>query len=597
MLAPLLAYAADDAATTTLARDGGDAFVSLSLRPFVVAALAQQDAERPLLVVAGDDRQARDLAADLRTWLSPRQVRFYPSRGVAYESHLAPPPHLVGLRVAALDALVSERAAGTPAPVVVVSAVALSEKVPDPALRPRGFVLEVGELMDLDETAQDLVAAGYERVDQVEDRGQFAIRGGLLDLYPATEDRAVRVDLFGDEVESLRWFSTFTQRSLGDAERIEVSPAAELAPEHRELAEIAALGNEDERPDIAELLPVGDFHAMLDLVPDAAVLIAAEEEIAPALSDHWTDVCTAFHAEDAHDLYVAPDAVHAALAQRGRIRLTSIDGDQAHRVPRPERRRRRARRQGGRAGAGEARARRLPHGRRLRPQRRGRARRLQPRPHEGPLGRRRRAARRGPRLRRGAPARRLRRARLQTRGDPRAPALPPPPGALRRPRLGRLAARRAALLHRPAHRRHRRPRGPRPRPLRRLRHEDRRRRHARLPGARVRRQRQGLHAGRPVREDLALRRRRRRPPAALQARRQTLGHAQVARPQSGAGDGRRAAQPVRRAQAPRGPPLPARHRLDARLRGRLAVPRDARPARGDRAGQGRHGVRRGRWTA
>jgi transcription-repair coupling factor (superfamily II helicase) len=329
MLAPLLAYAADDAATTTLSRDGGRAFVSQSLRPFVVAALAQRDLTRPLLVVAGDDRQARDLAADLRTWLKPRQVRFYPSRGVAYESHLAPPPHLVGLRVAALDALLSERAAEETAPVVVVSAVALSEKVPDPALRPHGFTLAVGELLDLDEAAEDLAAAGYERVDQVEDRGQFAIRGGLLDLYPATEDRAVRVDLFGDEIESLRWFSTFTQRSLGDAEQIEVSPAAELAAEHRELAEIAALEDPDKRPDIAELLPVGDFHAMLDLVPDAAVLIAAEEEITPALTDHWSDVCTAFHAEDAHDLYVAPDAVEATLATRARIRLSSIDGDQA----------------------------------------------------------------------------------------------------------------------------------------------------------------------------------------------------------------------------------------------------------------------------
>ena len=79
--------------------------------------------------------------------------------------------------------------------------------------------------MDLDETAMDLVAAGYERVDQVEDRGQFAIRGGLLDLFPATEDRAVRVDLFGDEIESLKWFSTFTQRSLEDAEVVEVAPA------------------------------------------------------------------------------------------------------------------------------------------------------------------------------------------------------------------------------------------------------------------------------------------------------------------------------------------------------------------------------------
>ena len=136
--------------------------------------------------MAGDDRAARDLAADLRAWLRPRPVRFYPSRGVAYESHLAPPPHLVGLRVAALDSIL-EASPSEEAPVVVVSAVALSEKVPDPELRPHGFALEVGELLDLDETVLKLVAAGYERVDQVEDRGQFAVRGGLLDIYPATE--------------------------------------------------------------------------------------------------------------------------------------------------------------------------------------------------------------------------------------------------------------------------------------------------------------------------------------------------------------------------------------------------------------------------
>ena len=73
-----------------------------------LAALADEDPARATLVVAGDDRQARDLAGDLRAWLRPRPVRFYPSRGVAYESHLAPPPHLVGLRVAALDALLDE---------------------------------------------------------------------------------------------------------------------------------------------------------------------------------------------------------------------------------------------------------------------------------------------------------------------------------------------------------------------------------------------------------------------------------------------------------------------------------------------------------
>ena len=192
------------------------AFVSASLRPFVVAALLQSDefTGRPALVVAGDDRGARDLAADLRAFLGPR-VRFYPARGVRYESHLAPPPHLVGLRVAALDAA---RAEDAPA-VVVASAVALMERVPDPELRPHGFTLRVGEEIDLEETLERLVELGYEREEQVFERGQFAVRGGILDIYPATEERAVRIELFGDEVESLRWFSTFTQRSLSEAER------------------------------------------------------------------------------------------------------------------------------------------------------------------------------------------------------------------------------------------------------------------------------------------------------------------------------------------------------------------------------------------
>ncbi|HTU86673.1 MAG TPA: transcription-repair coupling factor [Solirubrobacteraceae bacterium] len=327
MLRTLLTHADEDPQLARLADDGGRAFVSQSLRPYLLAALLDRDPGTPAIVVAGDDRAARDLAAGLRTWLEPRIVRYYPSRGVTYESHLAPPPHLVGLRIAALDAL--SDTAGAQAPVVVVSAVALSEKVPDPTLRPHGFVLKQGDLLDLDETAMDLVAAGYERVDQVEDRGQFAIRGGLLDVFPATEDRAVRVDLFGDEIESLRWFSTFTQRSLGEADCVEIEPAAELAEEHRELAEIAALENEDERPDIAELLPIDQFHPFLTLAPDnAAILIAGEEDVAPALADHWQDVSAAFKDRDARHLYVDEQTISDTLKQRARIRLSSIDQDQ-----------------------------------------------------------------------------------------------------------------------------------------------------------------------------------------------------------------------------------------------------------------------------
>jgi transcription-repair coupling factor (superfamily II helicase) len=345
-LRSLLGFFAEDPSAERLAREGGRAFVSQSLRPYTIAALADRH-ERPTLVVVGDDRQARDLAADVRAWLEPRPVRYYPSRGVAYESHLTPPPHLVGLRVAALDALLNPDTKAPP--LVVVSAVALSEKVPDPALRPHSFTLKVGELLDLEECASDLAAAGYERVDQVEERGQFAVRGGLLDVFPATEERAVRVDLFDIQIEQMRWFSTFTQRSLGDAQEVEIAPAAELAAEHRELAEIAAQeyrttrplpspkqdtdGTSDplapERPDVAELLPVERFGALLDLIPaDTELVVAAEEELPPALEDHWSDVCAAFHDHDAHHLYVKPQDVQSALRERTRVWLSALHSDQ-----------------------------------------------------------------------------------------------------------------------------------------------------------------------------------------------------------------------------------------------------------------------------
>jgi transcription-repair coupling factor (superfamily II helicase) len=330
MLRPLLKYAHEDAGVSALAAASRDApqraFVSASLRPYLLASLLDSEPGRPALVVAGDDRAARDLAADLRAFLAPRQVRFYPARGMRYESHLAPPPHLVGLRIAALDALLSGDSA-----VLVASAAALAEKLPDPDLRPHGFEIEKGGLLDLDETADRLVACGYERVDQVEERGQFAIRGDILDVYPATEERAVRCELFDIEVERLTWFSTFTQRSLEEAETVEIAPAAELGPEHRELAEIAAASEADERPDVAEVLPLDRFRELLDLVPaEALVAVAAEEELSPALRDLWEDVTASFHDQDAHDLYVHPDRLAERLDERAALRLSSISQDQPH---------------------------------------------------------------------------------------------------------------------------------------------------------------------------------------------------------------------------------------------------------------------------
>ena len=326
-LRPLLQIAAENERFRSLAsaaREGRSVpvHVSAPIQPYLLAALVEAPeglSGRPVLVVAADDIGARDLARELRAYLAPRRVRYYPSRGTGYASHVAPPPHLVGLRIAALDAIT-----GSDPAVVVASAVALAEAVPDAALRPAGFALERGSEVDLGEVADLLVEAGYEHIDQVEERGQFAVRGGILDVFGATEDRAARLELFGDEIEQIRWFSTFTQRSLGETDQVELSPAAELASEHRDLAELA-LEDDPERPDLAELLPLESFRAPLELIPpEAAVIIAAAEEIETALRDHWDDVTTAIRDADARRLYVD---VAAPLAERASLKIHRIAAD------------------------------------------------------------------------------------------------------------------------------------------------------------------------------------------------------------------------------------------------------------------------------
>ena len=322
-LRPLLEIAAEDerfGALASAARAGESASVHMSaaIRPYLLGALVSSDrglGDRPSLIVAPDDIAARDLARDLGAYLAPRRVRYYPSRGTGFASHVAPPPHLVGLRIAALDSLVEDEDA-----LVVASAVALAEAVPDTSLRPAGFTLYRGQEVDLDDVGNRLVEAGYERTDQVEERGQFAIRGGILDVFGATEDRAARLELFGDEVDQIRWFSTFTQRSLGDAEALELAPAAELGAEYRELAEMALSEAEEDRPDLAELLPLDSFRAPLELIsPEIAVLIASAGEMEAALRDQWEDVTAAMHSDDARRLYVD---VADALTERASVSIS-----------------------------------------------------------------------------------------------------------------------------------------------------------------------------------------------------------------------------------------------------------------------------------
>lgn len=306
-LAPVLHQIEHDEAFDALAGGSARPYISSALTPFALAAALRRSAPgRSGVIVAADDAAARNLAGDLAAYLPERQVHVFPARGVMYESHLTPPPHLVGLRIAALDALIDSETDA----VVVVTAGALAERIPDPSLRPRGFTLERGGLADLDELSRDLTTCGYERVDRVEERGQFAVRGDILDVFPATGENPVRVELFDIEIESLRSFSTFTQRSLEEIETVTIEPAAELAVEHRDEAEqaLSADDSPDSPTDITELLPLDRFHPLLELAPDDCWLaVSGIEEVERTLDELGPEIEATYGDATGGGLYVDCD--------------------------------------------------------------------------------------------------------------------------------------------------------------------------------------------------------------------------------------------------------------------------------------------------
>ena len=246
--------------------------VSEPVLPLVLAAL-HAELGRSLLVLLPEDGDARD-AADGASWFGDAaRVAFLPSRGVTFESGLVPPPHLVGERYRALDVL---EAGG----LVCASVAALSEGLPPRAARPGSLALRVGDEPGIDGLAEAFALAGYERVERVEERGHFAVRGGLVDVFPTTGREPLRIELFGDEIEQIRAFSPFTQRALRQVDEAVVYPAAERL---RELVEIDLGPEEDEEPTYeipADLVP--SFDRGVDVVwsPDEVRAVWEEERLA-----------------------------------------------------------------------------------------------------------------------------------------------------------------------------------------------------------------------------------------------------------------------------------------------------------------------------
>jgi transcription-repair coupling factor (superfamily II helicase) len=225
--------------------------ISEAALPVMLASLFEK-LERPLVCLLPEDADARDAAEAASWFLGDEQVGFLPSRGVSWESGLEPPPHLVGERARALAIL----AAGG---LVCASARALAEPLPPPRTRPEPVELSPGREIGVEGLSEALAIAGYERVDRVDDRGHFAVRGGIVDVFPTTGREPLRVEFFGDEIESIRAFSPFTQRALHPVDTATIYPAAERRLDLMQ----------DWHGDEGEIRPVpNDLVAPLDRAPD-----------------------------------------------------------------------------------------------------------------------------------------------------------------------------------------------------------------------------------------------------------------------------------------------------------------------------------------
>ncbi len=282
---------------------GGDFVAPAALRPFVAAALARRPgpdsgAAPFVLAVTATAREAEDLTAALTSLLPAQAVVCFPAWETLPHERLSPRSDTVGQRLAVLRRL-AHPDPGDPAAGPLQVVVAPVRSLLQPIVAGLGDIepirLRAGEEADLDDVLTRLVEAGYTRADLVENRGDIAVRGGILDVFPPIEEHPLRIEFFGDTVEEIRYFKVADQRSLETAagglwappcRELLLTPAVRaaakrLAAEHPGLAEVlgklaegvAVEGMEAFAPALAERMEL-----LLDHVPAGGCVLACDPE-------------------------------------------------------------------------------------------------------------------------------------------------------------------------------------------------------------------------------------------------------------------------------------------------------------------------------
>ena len=275
---------------------GADLVGPAELRPFLAAALAAQ-AGRFVLAVTATAREADDLTAALGSLLPAQSVACFPAWETLPHERLSPRSDTVGQRLAVLRRLAhpdpSDPVAG-PLAVVVTPVRGLLQPIVAGLGDLDPVRLAPDQAADQDEVLTRLIDIGYTRVDLVEKRGDLAVRGGILDVFPPTEEHPLRIEFFGDTVDEIRYFKVADQRSLGPANVLWAPPcremlltpavrerAKELAADHPGLSDvlgkladgIAVEGMEAFAPVLAERMEL-----LLDHVPAGGYVLACDPE-------------------------------------------------------------------------------------------------------------------------------------------------------------------------------------------------------------------------------------------------------------------------------------------------------------------------------
>ncbi|GAA1720756.1 transcription-repair coupling factor [Propioniferax innocua] len=270
-----------------------DIVLPQTLQPFVTAALSEI---RPVLLVTSTYREAEQMTSTLASILGEDDVAYYPAWETLPHERLSPRSDTVGRRLEVLRRVAGKDA--RPAPRIVVApirAVIQPQAAGLCDLQP--VTLATGEEHELDQLVEALAAAAYHRVDLVERRGQFAVRGGILDVFPPTADHAVRIDFFGDTIEEIRPFTVADQRSGDETiERVTADPCREIlitdavreralavGAEHADLAEMCeriADGQYVEGMESLSAVLCDRMELLVETLPVDTMVIIADPELA-----------------------------------------------------------------------------------------------------------------------------------------------------------------------------------------------------------------------------------------------------------------------------------------------------------------------------